>query len=83
MIDAELRRQGIEPEDKKSIENLMSDLLDPDSSTKLKSSGIDLLNQYAVTGMDVIREKIGKTSELEVFLSHYFKLLNPEEMATQ
>lgn len=78
LIDAELRRQGIEPEDKKSTENLMISLIDPNSNTKLNSSGIDLLNRYSVTGMDIIREKIGKPSELEVLLSHYFKILNPE-----
>lgn len=76
LIDAEMRRRDIIEGDKNRIENLILDIIDQHSKTRLNDKGINLLNQYAVTGMELIRENIARTSELETFLIHYYNLLN-------
>lgn len=79
LVDAEMERRAIEPQDKKRIENLILEIIDQNSVTKLSETGMDLLNRYAVSGMDLIRDNIPKTSELETFLIHYYNFLNSEE----
>ncbi|WP_180896539.1 hypothetical protein [Priestia megaterium] len=77
LINAEMDRQGINSEDRISVEGLILQLIDNDSSTKLSEKGMELLNRYAAGGMNTIREGIPKTSELETFLVHYHRLINP------
>ena len=76
LIDAEIERKGILPTDKKSIEKLMLQLINHQSHTKLSSEGIDLLNLYAAGGFNRIRENIDATSELEVFLIQFLRMMN-------
>lgn len=76
LINAEMNRQGIDSEDRLSVEGLILNLIDNNSSTKLSEKGIELLNSYAATGMNKIREKITKTGDLETFLVHYHRLIN-------
>lgn len=76
LIDAEMRRRGILSEDKDRIESLMLEIIDENSSTKLNENGMNLMNCYAVKGMEIIRDKIIRTSELETFLIHYYDLFN-------
>ncbi|PAB61348.1 hypothetical protein [Anaeromicrobium sediminis] len=79
LIDAEMERRDIQRQDKRRIENLMLEIIDHNSVTKLSETGMELLNRYAVSGMELIRDNIPKTSELETFLIHYYNLLKPEE----
>jgi hypothetical protein len=76
LIDAEMVRKGIEPNNRQSVEKLMLQLIDHMSVTKLSSKGIELLNLYAAGGANYIRDNISSTSELEVFLVSYYKLIN-------
>lgn len=76
LIDAEMERKAIEPSDRTSIEALILELIDHQKTTKLSDKGIERLNQYAARGMEIIRDNIPKTRELETFLVHYYKLLN-------
>ncbi|MCY7949366.1 MULTISPECIES: hypothetical protein [Bacillus] len=77
LINAEMERQGINSEDRTSVEGLILQLIDNDSSTKLSEKGMELLNSYAAGGMSTIRDNIPKTSEIETFLVYYHRLLNP------
>jgi hypothetical protein len=71
LIDAELDRRGIEPEDRASIEHEMIRLLDPASATRLNSEGNELLNLYAARGFKVIRERTMPPSGLAEFIVAY------------
>jgi hypothetical protein len=76
LIDAEMRRQDISAEDRPGVEGLILKLINHNSNTRLSEHGIELLNLYAVFGLEVIREKISKTAEMETLLVHYFNLIN-------
>lgn len=76
LINTEMERQGINAEDRTSVESLILQLIDKDSNTKLSEKGIELLNSYAAGGMNIIRENVPKTSALETFLVYYHRLLN-------
>ncbi|WNR45130.1 hypothetical protein [Paenibacillus roseipurpureus] len=76
LIDAEMERKAITSTDKKGIELLMVSLIDHLSVTKLSSKGHEFLNDYAVGGYNRIKDAIPATSELEVFMIMYSKLLN-------
>ena len=78
LIDAEIERLAIDPNDRDSIESLILELIDHQSVTRLSSNGMDQLNLYAARGLDIINEKIARTKQLEVFLAHYHNLLNEE-----
>ncbi len=71
LIDAELDRKGILPEDKASIEREMIKLLDPRTPTRLSGDGNELLNLYAAEGFKAIRDKMLRPSGLEEFLVGY------------
>lgn len=71
LIDAELDRQGIQPDDRASMEREMVRLLDPQSPVKLSEEGIRLLNRYAAAGFKVIRDQIIAPHSLEDFLIAY------------
>jgi hypothetical protein len=72
LIDAELVRNGIETEDRASIEREMLELLDSHSPTRLSEKGNDLLNRYAASGFRLLREKHPDPPQsLEEFLVCY------------
>src|SRR5690606_18591132 len=52
LVDAEIRRLGIGPEDREDIERQMVHLLDLSSPSRLSADGDQLLNRYAVTGFE-------------------------------
>ena len=74
LVDAELDRRGIAAEDRRSIEALMVELLDPQSPTKLSEDGMKLLNRYAAHGFEVIRESTPPPHAVEDFLLAYHRL---------
>jgi hypothetical protein len=75
LITAEMKRTAIQPNFSGSMEKLILNLVDYRSSTLLKPSAEELINQYAAGGIGIIRESIPKTTELETFLVHYCNLV--------
>lgn len=82
LIDAEMERNGIDVGNRKSIENLMIDLLEPQSATKLSKTGIGLLNRYAAHGFQIIRESMPPPHAVEDFLVAYHRLWSRPPSAT-
>jgi hypothetical protein len=74
LIDAEMERRAIEPNDRDSVQKLILQLIDTFSQTRLNKQGIELLNRYAVTGMNYINDSIPRTTSLDLFLLHYYKV---------
>ena len=74
LIDAELDRQGINSEDRGSIEREMVRLLNPQSPTKLSEDGVRLLNRYAAAGFNIIRDQVIVPNSLEDFLIAFREL---------
>jgi len=71
LLDAELDRKGIQPEDRASIEREMVKLVDPTSPTRLNGEGNKLLNLYAAAGFSLIQEKMMPPATVEEFLIAY------------
>jgi hypothetical protein len=65
LIDAELDRNGIDVENKASVEKEMILLLDPSRSTGLSETGLELLNRYAVGGFARIEEAMLPPANVE------------------
>lgn len=74
LVDAELRRLKIGPDDREDIEQQMVHLLDLSSLTRLSVIGDGLLNQYAVSGFDRLRDGMMPPDNLEDFLVAYHAL---------
>jgi len=74
LVDAELARKDIAPEDRGSVEREMVNLLDLTSSTRLSEAGNDLLNLYAASGFERLRDAATAPSNLEDFLIDYAQL---------
>ncbi|WP_214875256.1 hypothetical protein [Exiguobacterium sp. CH10] len=79
LINSEMERQGINAEDRSSVEELILQLIETDSSTKLSEKGFELLNSYAAGGMNIIKDNIPKTGDIEIFLVAYHRLLNSND----
>lgn len=76
LIRAELENLGISLDEKDATKDQLSELIEPNSQTKLKDKGIDKMNAYASGGFDYLREKFGsKPNHLENFLQRYVKIL--------
>ncbi|MGF9693779.1 hypothetical protein AAIH46_13250 [Rhizobium sp. 0TCS1.26] len=78
LVDAELRRLRIDTDDRDDIERQMVQLLDLSSVTRLSSEGDSLLNRYAASGFNRLRDGILKVDNLEDFLVAYHALWNGE-----
>ena len=76
LIKAELRRLGINTTEKDQVYDLLTEIVDPDSSTKLTDAGITKLNEYASGGYDVLSEELPtKPYYVEDFLRSYRQLI--------
>lgn len=76
LIKAELRRLGIDATEKDEVYRLLSDIVDPDTPTKLTEAGLTKLNEYASGGYDVLSEELPtKPYNVEDFLRTYTALL--------
>jgi hypothetical protein len=71
LVDAELDRKGIQPEDRASIEREMVKIVDPTSPTRLNGEGNKLLNLYAAAGFTLIQDKMMPPTTIEDFLIAY------------
>jgi len=72
LIDAELDRKAIAPEDKGAIEREMVKLLDPTSPTRLSDEGDKLLNLYAAEGFKLIQDRVMPPTGIDQFLVAYY-----------
>ncbi|RON79115.1 hypothetical protein [Pseudomonas fluorescens] len=72
LVDAELTRREVASDNRTDIERVMVRLLDLTSSTRLSAEGDRLLNRYAASGFDRIRETITSPENLEDFLVAYY-----------
>lgn len=71
LIDAELERKQILPDDKEAIEKEMTKLIDPTSTSRLNAEGDKLLNLYAAAGFALLKDKLMPPADLEDFLVAY------------
>ena len=71
LIDAELDRASIAVSDRASVEAVMIELLDPSRATGLSPDGIRLLNRYAVSGFEELRDAMESPATREDFLVAY------------
>jgi len=76
LIAAEIDRQGIPWGQKEEIRQLMLNLLDSETNTRLSEEGTRVLNCYAEKGSRLIRSEIRPQPELDQFLSEYYDLLD-------
>jgi hypothetical protein len=74
LVEAELRRLEIGPENRDDIEREMVRLLDLVSPTRLSEQGDKLLNRYAVTGFQRLQAGMLQPDNLEDFLVGYHGL---------
>jgi hypothetical protein len=74
LVEAELRRQDIRPDDRESIEGEMVRLLDLKSATRLSDLGDRLLNLYAAAGFEILDNAVPAPDNLEDFLVAYHRL---------
>lgn len=74
LVDAEIRRLSIRPDDREDIERQMVRLLDLTSPSRLSNDGDHLLNLYAVSGFDRMRSAMTECDNLEDFLVGYHRI---------
>lgn len=74
LIDAELERASIAVSDRASVEAVMIELLDPSRATGLSPDGVRLLNRYAVTGFEEMRDAMENPASRDDFLIAYADL---------
>ncbi len=83
LIATERKRRGIQESDSAALEKLMVEYLDPESKTRLSSTGTERLNQYAARGIDIIMEVMSKPYDLETFLLEYMDCFEQRKFFTQ
>ena len=72
---AELKKLGIDMEDKAAVRKVIAELFDPAAPTGLSDEGIKSLNRYASGGFAHLTEAVEKPHHAEAFLPEYHQLL--------
>jgi hypothetical protein len=76
LIHAELKHLGVDISEKEEVHGILIGLVDTDSPTKLTEKGLNILNEYASGGYDILTEYFPtKPYSLEDFLRSYSKLI--------
>ena len=76
LIKSEFKKYGVEATEKDQVYEILTEIIDPDSSTKLTEVGLNKLNEYASGGYDVMSEEFpSKFYSVEEFLRAYTLLL--------
>lgn len=76
LISTELKRLGVDISEKEHVYQRLTELVDPDSSTKLTEAGINKLNEYASGGYDLLTEELSsKPYSVEDFLRSYVAII--------
>lgn len=84
LIATEIRRNGIDIQNRERLERLMLKLVKPDSPTRLSDEGERLINDYAENGFKWIYEKIPTPpSNLDTFLTGYYERIVNKENKNQ
>lgn len=73
LIATEAKRIPVDVTNADALEQLMTNLIDSHSKTRLSREGEERLNQYAARGIDVILENMPHHTRLEVFYQDYFE----------
>lgn len=76
LIVAEVDRKGISWEEKEEVKQLMLNLLDYESNTRLSEEGVRTLNCYAEEGFRLVRSEITPQPQLDQYLEKYYELLD-------
>lgn len=74
LVEAEIRRRKLDPNNRDLIEAETVRLLDPQSPLGLSDQGVDLMNKYAAKGFELLREKMGPPRAIETFLVTYAEI---------
>jgi hypothetical protein len=74
LVDAELRRLGIDADAREDVEGKMVELLDLVSPSRLSAKGDELLNLYAVSGFDRLQNGMLEPENFEDFVVAYHRL---------
>lgn len=81
LLKAELRRLGIDPSEKDHVYDLLTEIVDPDSLTKLTEAGITKLNEYVSGGYDILSEEMpSKPYNVEDFIRSYRQLIKTKSL---
>ena len=76
LIKSEFKKYGVEATEKEQVYKILTEIIDPDSSTKLTEVGLNKLNEYASGGYDVMSEEFpSKFYSVEEFLRAYTLIL--------
>lgn len=76
LIDAEIRRTGLDVSNRTNLEKFMLKLVSMDNPTHLSDEGEKYLNRYAEGGYQIILEEIGKMEDYTAFMIKYYDLIN-------
>lgn len=76
LIVAEIDREGIPWEAEDEIRELMLNILDSTSNTRLTEDGAHILNCYAEKGFRIIRSEIPAPPGIGQFLKKYYEVLD-------
>jgi len=71
LLVTEIRRCGVDVNNKARVQELMLKLVKPDSQTRLSDEGEKLLNKYAEGGFSLIKEKFDDSHSMGTFLVRY------------
>ena len=71
LIDAEIRRTGLDSSDRTNLERFMLKLVSMENPTHLSEEGEKYLNRYAEGGYQLILEEIGMMDEYTPFMIKY------------
>lgn len=82
LIVAEIEREGIPWEAEDDVRNIMLDILDSSSQTRLSEEGANTLNCYAEKGFRIIRNEIPMRPEIDEFLEEYHQVLTNIDEST-
>ena len=73
LITTEAKRKPVNMENASDLEQLMTELVDSHSKTRLSLEGENRLNQYASRGINVILDTMMAHTNLEEFYQEYFE----------
>jgi hypothetical protein len=77
LLIAELHRMGTDLSDRKSLQKLMDEYLDPTNPANLTDAGFSRLNDYAAGGFTFLAEQLeDKPHRVEDFLQLYVRILD-------
>jgi len=78
LIDAEIRRTGLDQKNRDNLEKFMLKLVSMDNPTHLSDEGEKYLNRYAEGGYQLIVEEIGIIDDFTSFMIKYYDLLKSD-----